>query len=215
MENRQLHNAGRNVVGSRRKCGLGRGSMMEARSCKDAPISSSGAISDAARLAAALITVWVCGTTQLPAQSGGCSLVPDDRNPSERILRCGSGLSIHSASGTQYRLVGPQGRPTGARLDSGALLIEFSPGEGRRNFQILTPQAIAAVRGTRWAVEVQSNQTSTLVLTGAVSVTRRTGSERAILHAGEGADVTAERGPVVVKRWAAARVRALLARFGE
>jgi hypothetical protein len=34
----------------------------------------------------------------------------------------------------------------------------------RREFQILTPQAIASVRGTKWAMEVKPGETSTLVL---------------------------------------------------
>jgi hypothetical protein len=34
----------------------------------------------------------------------------------------------------------------------------------RREFQILTPQAIASARGTKWAMEVKPGETSTLVL---------------------------------------------------
>jgi hypothetical protein len=39
----------------------------------------------------------------------------------------------------------------------------------RQEFQLLTPQVIAAVRGTKWAMEVTPGQTSTLVLLGQVS----------------------------------------------
>ena len=52
------------------------------------------------------------------------------------------------------------------------LMVEFKPSASRRNFQILTPHAVAAVRGTTWAVEVNSDQTSTLVILGFVEVTR-------------------------------------------
>src|SRR5437867_3960339 len=102
------------------------------------------------------LAIWLGMAASVLGQSDGCVLVPDDRNPSEKILRCGSNLTIRSAPNTRYRLTNPDNRrqPTGARVDSGALLIEFTPNEGRRDFRILTPHAITAVRGTRWAVEV-------------------------------------------------------------
>jgi ferric-dicitrate binding protein FerR (iron transport regulator) len=178
------------------------------------------------RLMAAVVplSLWLCMPTSVLAQSGGCALVPDSRNPSEKILRCGSNLTIRSAPNTAYRLTNPDSRrqPGGARLDSGALLIEFTPNEGQRDFRILTPQAITAVRGTRWAVEVGRSQTSTLVLSGSVEVRRssRRGAapgarESAVLGAGEGVDVAAGAGPLVVKRWAQTRIDALMARFGQ
>src|SRR5947209_1119216 len=100
------------------------------------------------------------------AQPAGCTLVPDERNAAEKTLRCGDGLPIRAAPETRYQLTDQSAeRPaTSARLDSGALLIEFTPSERRRSFQILTPHAIAAVRGTRWAVEVTDERSSTLVL---------------------------------------------------
>ena len=132
---------------------------------------------------------------------------------------------IRSAPNSAYRLTSPDNRrqPGGARLDSGALLIEFTPNEGRRDFRILTPQAITAVRGTRWAVEVGPSRTSTLVLSGSVEVTRRSSKrgtapgarQSVVLGAGEGVDVTAGTGPIVVKRWAQTRIDALMARFGQ
>jgi ferric-dicitrate binding protein FerR (iron transport regulator) len=166
-------------------------------------------------VASAALCAWLGAATIAFGQSGGCALIPDERNASEKVLRCGSGLNIRSAAGTKYQLIGQESRPTGARLDSGALLIEFEPGQGRRNFQILTPHAIAAVRGTKWAVDVASTRTSTLVLSGRVKVTRRVGTQSATLAAGQGVDVGTETGPLTVKHWPQERVRALLARFGE
>ena len=98
--------------------------------------------------------------------------------------------------------------PSGAELDSGALLIE-----GTRDFQILTPHAIAAVRGTKWAVKVTPKLTSTLVISGVVEVTR--GKQTASLRAGQGTDISRGSGPIEVKRWNRKRVRALLAGFGQ
>jgi hypothetical protein len=100
-------------------------------------------------------------------------------------------------------------------LDSGALMIEFKPTEGRRNFQIRTPHAIAAVRGTTWAVEVEPDRTSTLVILGFVEVMRPDAKRGVILRAGQGADVSSGTGPITVKRWPTKRVDALLARFGK
>jgi hypothetical protein len=172
------------------------------RRCRPAP----------AWLLAAAICVAMPGSG---AAQSACSLVPDEHHPSEKVLRCGDGLTIRSAVGTRYKLIGQRGDgpPTGAQLDVGALFIEFKPTERRRDFQILTPYAIAAVRGTTWAVEVGNDMTSTLVVLGFVEVKRPGAAEGSLLRAGQGADVTAGSAPIVVKRWAKPRVDALLARF--
>ena len=168
-------------------------------------------------IAWAALSLWATPPTRAFAQTNGCVIVPDDQNPSEKILRCGGNLTIRNAPNTVYRLTDQDGRrqPAGALLDSGALMIEFTPSERQRNFQILTPHAIAAVRGTKWAMEVVHDRTSTLVLSGGVEVMRPRGKRGALLHAGEGADVSTAAGPIVVKRWATNRVDALLARFGQ
>jgi hypothetical protein len=142
------------------------------------------------------------------------------------ILKCGDDLTIRSAPDTRYRLADQHGRelprdtapkdvPRSAQLDSGALMIEFKATEGRRSFQIRTPHAIAAVRGTTWAVEVEPDKTSTLVISGFVGVMRPGAQPGALLRAGQGSDVSPGTAPVTVKRWAKKRVDALLARFGQ
>ena len=100
-------------------------------------------------------------------------------------------------------------------LDSGALLIEFHPARPQEKFQILTPLAIAAVRGTKWAMEVVPARTSTLVLSGAAAVTNRRLNHFVVLTEGQGVDITPADTAMVQKRWGEARVRALLSRFGE
>jgi ferric-dicitrate binding protein FerR (iron transport regulator) len=168
-------------------------------------------------IAMAAASIWLGAPAHVLGQPVGCTLVADDRNPTEKILRCGDGLTIRNARKTRFQLTDQEGQqpPGGARLDSGALMIEFTPSDRQKNFQILTPHAIAAVRGTKWAVEVVSDRTSTLVLSGAVEVMRPRGKRGALLHAGEGADVSAGTGGITVKRWAKKRVDALLARFGQ
>jgi ferric-dicitrate binding protein FerR (iron transport regulator) len=145
------------------------------------------------------------------AQQSGCSLVDDPHNRSEKVLRCGDNLTVRTARGTRYKLIQEgQSLPTGAELNSGALMIE-----GRKPFQILTPHAIAAVRGTKWAVEVKPIQTSVLTISGVIDVKRRAGRQTVSLEAGEGVDVARGGGVLEVKRWKKKRVKALLARFGQ
>jgi FecR protein len=169
----------------------------------------------AAVLVAAALTFGV--TTPAAAAGGGCMLVPNEHDPSEKILRCGDSLTVQPAPGTRYRPVYNKGQPLPAaiRLDDGALLIEFHPSPQREDFQILTPLAVAAVRGTKWAMEVIPARTSTLVLSGAVAVTNHRLNQYVILTDGQGVDITPTDTTMVQKRWGDARVRALLSRFGQ
>ena len=103
-----------------------------------------------------------------PAQAAGaCALVPNDRMPSEKMLQCGETLTVRATPGTRYQPLYKKGDPlpVGIRLNDGALLIEYHPAQPNEKFQILTPLAIAAVRGTKWAMDVTKAQTSTLVVT--------------------------------------------------
>jgi len=165
----------------------------------------------------AILFGWLATTLSAIPQTGECHLVADDRNHSEQILRCGDDLVVRAATGTRYHQVNQQGNspPEALQLDSGALMIEFHPNNTQKNFQILTPQAIAAVRGTKWVVDVNGGRTSTLVISGEVAVARLHENPTVLLKPGEGADVTAGTEPFVAKRWPEKRVRALLARFGE
>ena len=54
-----------------------------------------------------------------------------------------------------------------------------------------------------------------LVLSGTVGVTNRRLNQYVIVTEGEGVDITPTDTSTVQKRWGEARVRALLARFGE
>jgi hypothetical protein len=166
----------------------------------------------------ALFAAAIAGTGSAHA-AGACALVPSERAPSEKILQCGGaeGLTVRAAQGTRYQPLYKKGDPlpVGIRLDDGALLIEFQPSLWRRDFQILTPLAIAAVRGTKWAVDVTKVRTSVLVLSGAVGVTNRRLNQYVILTEREGVDITPADTSTVQKAWGEARIRALLARFGE
>ena len=172
--------------------------------------------------AALLVATGLIGSTLSGAQvaraaGGGCALVPNERDPSEKILQCGQELTVRPAHGTRYRPVFKAGQqlPTAIQLNDGALLIEFHPSGQQNEFQILTPLAIAAVRGTKWAMEVAPARTSTLVLDGSVAVTSRRLNQYVVLTEGQGVDISPSDMSMVQKQWGEARVRALLARFGE
>ena len=163
---------------------------------------------------AAACVFGLASTLPALAQSRECELVADDQNPPEQILRCGDWLTLRSAHGTVYRPVGGA-RPTAVRVDEGAVMTEFHPSRAHRSFQILTPNAIAAVRGTKWVVEVSAERSSTFVISGSVAVRRPHAAQRVVLTEGEGVDVSSDPGPLTVKHWAEKRVQALLARFGQ
>ena len=169
-------------------------------------------MSEQARCALLLCGLLAAAATPARAQPSGCALVPDERIPTEKILRCGDSLTIRNTPGAQYRVIG-EAVPSAVQLDQGALMLEFTP-TAPKTFQIMTPHAIAAVRGTRWVVDVTAKQTATLVLAGSVAVHRRRGAQSALLHAGEGVTVSATSGPVKARRWAKRKVDALLRRFG-
>jgi len=154
----------------------------------------------------------------LPARAAGaCALVPNGRLPSGKILQCGQTLTVRPAPGTSYQPLYKKGDPlpVAIRLNDGALLIEYHPASSNEKFQILTPLAIAAVRGTKWAMDVTTAQTSTLVVTGTVAVTNRRLNQFAVLTEGQGVDITPTDTSVVARTWGDERVRALLSRFGE
>jgi hypothetical protein len=132
-------------------------------------------------------------------------------DPPREVLRCGSGLKIEAEQGAQYRLIDPNK----LEVTSRAVLIDVTPGR-RGGFQVLTPHAIASVRGTLYAVDVKEEKTETdvFVSRGKVGVENRSTRERATLAAGEGSDVVPDK-PLDAHKWAAERVQKLMARFGR
>jgi len=162
-------------------------------------------------LACALTSVRIAAAQ---APNAGCSL--ENSNFTAQTLLCPGGVTIVVENGARYRLLdrARKGRVDGVELNSKAVLIEVPARSGGNRFQVITPQAIAAVRGTKWAVDVAEIKTSVLVVNGRVAVARRTGSHSVTLGAGEGVDVEPG-GPLTVKRWSPARVSALMARLRQ
>jgi ferric-dicitrate binding protein FerR (iron transport regulator) len=150
------------------------------------------------------------------AQEVGCQLQPAG-SPARQVLRCQDGVTLEADPGADFTLLdrNRDGQPDAATLRSRALLVDVQARSGRRGFQVLTPQAIAAVRGTRWAVDVSGGKTSVFVLNGRVAVRRANARREVNLGPGEGVDVEAgDRAALIVKRWPRPRVNALLGRFG-
>ena len=145
-----------------------------------------------AMAALAVLFVAVMAGQDPARAAGACALVPNDQMPSEKMLQCGENLTVRAAPGARYQPLYKKGDPlpVGIRLNEGALLIEFHPASPKEKFQILTPLAIAAVRGTKWAMDVTKAQTSTLVVDGAVAVTNRRLNQFVVLTEGQGVDIT-------------------------
>lgn len=148
------------------------------------------------------------------AANAGCTASPSAAGT--QVWRCDNGITIVAENGARFELkdANRDGHIDSVELSSKALLVEV-PKKPRGNpFKVLTPQAIAAVRGTRWAVDVTDAKTSVFVSDGRVGVTRRSRGRGVVLGPGEGVDVEAT-GPLTVKTWGQARVDALMARLGQ
>jgi hypothetical protein len=161
----------------------------------------------------------VCALTSIEiaaAQPANLGCTSETPTGTAQTLHCQGGVTIVAENGARYTLQdrAGKGRVEAVELSSKALLIEVPKKSGGNRFQVITPQAIAAVRGTKWAVDVAEKKTSVFVVNGRVAVGRRTGGHGVTLGSGEGVDVE-EAGPLTVKRWPPARVSALLARLGQ
>lgn len=134
-----------------------------------------------------------------------------------QTLRCGHGVTIVAEDGAKFTLQdgNKNGEVDSVDLQSKALLLDVPKQRGKDRFKVTTPQAIAAVRGTKWAIDAQETRTSVLVLRGQVAVRRPTGAGQVVLGPGEGVDVDQGTATLIVKRWPEARAAALLARLGQ
>jgi FecR protein len=164
---------------------------------------------------AAILGAFV-GVTAVPAQEVAAGCASERAANAVQTLRCRGGVIIVAEDGAKFALQDhdKNGVVNSVDLQSKALLLDV-PKQGKDRFKVTTPQAIAAVRGTKWAVDVEETRTSVLVLRGRVAVQRPTGGSQVTLGPGQGVDVDPGTSPLVVKRWPAARVAALLARLGQ
>jgi ferric-dicitrate binding protein FerR (iron transport regulator) len=163
--------------------------------------------------------ILAAGCALLPgafAQSGdaGCKV---DQSGAQKIWSCPGGLTIIEENGARFGLDDRDhdGNVDLVRLWGKALLLDLIQGSGH-DVEVVTPQAITAVRGTKWAVDVGNDKTSVFVVRGAVGVHRPAAGAEVVLAPGDGVDVDRDRSNRLrVKRWAAPRVAALMARLGQ
>jgi len=168
-------------------------------------------------LAGGAISAAVLATSAFAQSGGGGCQAEVLQDPPRTVLSCPNGIRIVAEEGTTFELQDRSSAagPEAVTLDGKALLLEAPAGAVEGGFEVVTPQAIAAVRGTKWAVDVAEGKTSVFVVTGRVAVSRQAGQPSVELGPGEGVDVEAGTAPLTVKKWGAPRVEALLARFGE
>lgn len=165
----------------------------------------------------AVLASFACVDTASAQQNTGGCTTQQIGGTSRHELRCRNGLTAITATGAQYSVL-DRNRDRNAdavRLNSGAMLFDVEQPQTGPSIEVIAPQAIAAVRGTQWAVDAQASRTSVFVVRGTVNVRRPSGGENVTLNAGDGVDVDTSGDPLVVRQWPASRVSALLARFGQ
>lgn len=165
------------------------------------------------RLGLACIISLAAGTAD--AQTRGCTITTYTDPPRE-TLACPDGLTITAERDASYRLADRNGDGLidTLQLTAKGVLVDVPP-KRRGGFQVQTPHAIAAVRGTVWAVEATPERSSVFVQIGTVSVSRSGGSPAVTLRAGDGVDVAPGTEPLRVNRWGNERAANFLARFGR
>jgi hypothetical protein len=89
-----------------------------------------------------------------------------------------------------------------------AILKELMP---QSTFEVTTPTAVAAIRGTDLMGEVSPNSTAIVVLDGTVEISsvRPSVPDQVVLTAGMGTTVTTDQPPSTPTRWSEARIEAL------
>lgn len=164
---------------------------------------------------AVLLLLAGAGAASAQQPDLGCNRAPSANQT--QTLRCGGGVTIITENGAQFTLLDRDGNGRVDALDlrSKAVFVEAPKKKSGRPFEVITPQAIAAVRGTKWAVDAEGAKTSVFVDSGRVAVRRVAAPGQVVLGPGEGVDVDAGSTPLEVKRWPAARVAALLGRLGR
>ncbi len=169
------------------------------------------------RLAAAMVAAACLYGSAASAQQAGLGCTSSQPAGGPQTLHCGGGVTIIAENGARFTLLDRDrnGRVDGVDLQSKAVFVQAPKQKTGKTFEVMTPQAIAAVRGTRWAVDAEGSKTSVFVETGRVGVRRVNGPGGVPLGPGEGVDVDASATPLDIKRWPAPRVTALMARLGR
>ncbi|MCD2184666.1 FecR domain-containing protein [Rhizobium sp. GN54] len=162
----------------------------------------------------ATLAIFLSIVSMATAQQSSSCQREERPDPPRFVYRCANGLVLEAEAAAQLGIPQDAGRTraASATVSDKAVLIEVEPGSGA--FQILTPHAIAAVRGTAYVVDVTADTTSVFVIEGEVSVSLPDGSQTVVLGPGEGTDATAGQ-PLVSRVWGQERAARLMARFAR
>jgi len=140
-------------------------------------------------------------------------------DPARVVYTCENGLVIEAEATVEIETLQPMqegdvpGSPQSIQLNNNAVLIDLPTGQGP--FQILTPHAIASVRGTTYVVDVTTEKTAVFVVEGVVAVAKDNEGVSVDLKAGEGVTVSDQNPLLEVKTWPKEKVAALMARFAR
>ena len=140
-------------------------------------------------------------------------------DPPRIVYTCENGLVIEAEAIVEIEAAQqPQdgdasASPQSIQLNSNAVLIDLPTGQGP--FQIMTPHAIASVRGTTYVVDVTAEKTAVFVVEGLVAVAKDDKGTSVDLKAGEGVTVSTQNPLLEVKTWPQEKVAALMARFAR
>ena len=87
----------------------------------------------------------------------GCASTQGANNT--QTLRCRGDVIIVAEDGAKFTLQShnKSGDVDAVDLQGKAVLVDAPKQKAKQRFQVITPQAIAAVRGTKWAVDVAGN----------------------------------------------------------
>src|SRR5690242_17799398 len=110
-------------------------------------------------MACLVIMCAIAGADTASAQQATAGCASQQGPNATQTLRCRDGLIVVAEDGAKFTLQGKGGNVDGVDLQNKALLLEAPKQKGNSRFRVTTPQAIAAVRGTKWAVDVQASRT--------------------------------------------------------
>src|SRR5262245_7722816 len=131
----------------------------------------------AARAGFIALTSLFLACAQAVSQPAGPGCTSSPSPNATQTIRCDNGITIVAESGARFELKdnNRDGHIDTIELSNKALLVEVPKKPGGNRFKVQTPQAIAAVRGTRWAVDASDGKTAVFVADGRVAVSRRAG----------------------------------------
>ena len=158
---------------------------------------------------------------RVPLSKGASVFVTDvieagDDGKAQLLLRSGSIISV----GEKGRIVLAEFPSTDNQfttkidMQQGAIRLFVTHSQAGGHFEVESETAVAAVRGTDWLVEVNSEETAVAVLSGVVAVRSKAsvGGEVLLDKMGDGTDVLRGAAPSKTKTWGAKRLQKTIER---